>query len=143
MQEAFGRNVYGFLERTFNKEQFDRVMDSVFNIKEGILELDNKGMKYLKTESILYIKAEGNYTLVVTETEKFIERKSMAEWEKILGGEEFFRIHKSYIVNLYQVAYNPSGKYVLKNGEKIPISRYKLNEFKNCYNNFLKRKVGD
>lgn len=141
IEEAFGKNVYGFLEKPLVKEKFNKIMDCVFDEGKSLpVEVNNKEVKYINLKSILYIKAEGNYTSVVTQDKEFIERKTMIEWERILDKAEFFRTHNSFIVNLNHVKYNPSGKYILSNGEKIMISRYKLNAFKECYNNFLKKK---
>jgi two-component system LytT family response regulator len=107
--------------------------------KDLLVKVNNKEEQYVNTMSIMYIKAEGHYTQVVTQDARFTERKTMTEWENELDEEGFFRTHKSFIVNLHHVRYSPAGKYILSNGEKIKVSKYKLNAFKKFYDDYVRR----
>src|SRR5690606_10656975 len=90
------------------------------------------GFELIHSNQILYCKAESNYccikkidghTNMATKTLKYVE--------EILPPNTFKRIHKSYIINLnYVVRYNRANKEVeLTNGEKIPVSFRKEEEF--------------
>jgi hypothetical protein len=81
---------------------------------------------------LLYIKAEGNYCLLVYEKEsnilKHLIRSSLKEVEYLIcKSEQFFRCHKSYIINLNKildVKGNAKGYiFCLKDECKIPSSR--------------------
>jgi len=50
----------------------------------------------------------------------------------------FFRAHKSYAVNLYCVQQIIGRELLLKNGEKVLISRNKVADFKAIYKRFIK-----
>jgi len=94
-----------------------------------------EGFELLHSNQILYCKAESNYTCIkkidgitktVTKTLKFVE--------EILPSSSFKRIHKTYVINLnYIVRYHKANKEVeLTNGEKLPVSFRKEEEFINA-----------
>lgn len=94
-----------------------------------------EGFELIHTNQILYCKAESNYcsvkkidgfTKVATKTLKFVE--------EVLPEKTFKRIHKSYVINLnYVVRYNKANKEIeLTNGEKLPVSFRKEEEFINA-----------
>jgi len=94
-----------------------------------------EGFELLHSNQILYCKAESNYccikkidgiTKTVTKTLKYVE--------EILPATNFKRIHKTYVINLnYVVRYNKADKEVeLTNGEKLPVSFRKEEEFINA-----------
>ena len=60
--------------------------------------------------------------------------KTLKYVEEILPASSFQRIHKTYVINLnYVVRYNKANKEVeLTNGEKIPVSFRKEEEFINA-----------
>lgn len=58
--------------------------------------------------------------------------RTMKEYENLLPESNFFRVHKSHIVNLDYVSQyiNRDGAYVvLENGDNIPLARNKREEF--------------
>jgi two-component system LytT family response regulator len=60
--------------------------------------------------------------------------KTLKEAEDVLPPDDFFRIHHSFLVNLkYVVQYQrgEGGEVVLSNGEHIPVSRSKKQDFLN------------
>ncbi len=93
-----------------------------------------EGFELIHSNQILYCKAESNYcgikridgiTKMATKTLKFVE--------EILPAH-FIRIHKSYVLNLnFVVRYHKANKEVeLTNGEKLPVSFRKEEEFLNA-----------
>lgn len=94
-----------------------------------------EGFELIHANQILYCRAESNYcgikkidghTRMTTRTLKFVE--------EILPQQSFIRIHKSYVINLnFVVRYNKVNKEVeLTNGEKLPVSFRKEEEFINA-----------
>jgi len=78
-------------------------------------------------EQILYIRAESNYSRVVTSNDHSILSTSiLKKFEKHLSEKMFFRVHASYLINLNQLDHiKKNGVYscVLKNGVSIPVSK--------------------
>lgn len=103
----------------------------------------SNGFKFVELKHIVYFKAEGSYTEIVTiENEKLIASRNLKNFEDALDNNKlFFRCHKSYIVNTQFIsAYIKSdGGYLqLQNDQTLPISPDKVNELMQ-YNISLKR----
>jgi len=88
----------------------------------------------LNPEEIVFLKADNIYSRVRTETDEFHCDLSLGSIEKRLSKEMFFRIHRSYLVNIAKVRKVQRDRsectVELKQGEiRLPISRDKLQEF--------------
>ncbi|GAB3997949.1 hypothetical protein GCM10028807_44310 [Spirosoma daeguense] len=87
---------------------------------------------FISVDDILYLQGEGNYTFLYTRDKKrYLVSKTLKEFEKLLDGTMFLRIHKSYIVNLGYVQQRISTKsrqVQLADGREIDISRRRLKE---------------
>ena len=92
---------------------------------------------FLKVEEIDWIEAVGNYMGLHVGKENHLLRGRLAELEKKLPANQFFRIHRSSIVNLdrvkeFQPLFKGEGIVVLRDGTRLNASRacsQKLHEF--------------
>jgi two-component system LytT family response regulator len=104
------------------------------NIIKKITVSEQFGFKVINVADIKYLEADTQYTIIyLTGPEQIVSSKSIGEFERILSNPEFFRIHKSVIINLnYLNEYSSyQGNYaVLHDKTKLLISRRRLNEFK-------------
>ncbi|MDQ3798438.1 MAG: LytTR family transcriptional regulator DNA-binding domain-containing protein [Acidobacteriota bacterium] len=84
---------------------------------------------FLQVTEIDWIESAGNYILLHVGREKYMLRETMKTMEERLDPKVFLRIHRSTLVNTYQVKeIYPlfSGDYnvVLKNGTELALSRH-------------------
>lgn len=93
----------------------------------------NREIHMILVSQIHYIEANGDYVLIYTPEGKFLKDKTMKYWETHLSEEQFVRIHRSYIINLEQVAKielygKETYKVLLKQGSELRASSsgYKL-----------------
>lgn len=94
-----------------------------------------EGFELIHTNQILYCKAESNYCSIKRiEGNTKMAAKTLKYVEEILPASSFKRIHKSYVINLnYVVRYHKANKEIeLTNGEKLPVSFRKEEEFINA-----------
>lgn len=150
MAEAFGRNVYGILEKPFCKRKFEKIYDKViwnyqYSLKMQIPIINHEKMDISKSDienfvnDILFIKSEHVYTELYTKHGKFIKslRKTLKEWELELTGElGFYRIHNSYIIHMKYIKEVKAREIIMKGGQKVSISRGKIKEFRQLYNQY-------
>ncbi|GIZ10116.1 LytTR family DNA-binding domain-containing protein [Flavobacterium sp. UMI-01] len=91
------------------------------------------GLTFVKIDSILYFEADGSYTHVITSNDKFLVCKKIKEFEELLQKDSrFFRVHRSYMVNMQQIEkYNKKegASLTFCNNKTIPIAREKKNDF--------------
>ncbi|MDX2172545.1 MAG: response regulator [Bacteroidota bacterium] len=83
----------------------------------------------LNQEDILWAEADDNYTFIFTNTDKYLQTKSLKEVEEKLLSAVFIRVHRSYIINSKKIT-AISEDFVHINQHKIPIGKqYKQNLF--------------
>jgi two-component system LytT family response regulator len=94
---------------------------------------NGQGYKLISVDDIIHIEADSNYSIFYLSNEETITvSKVLKEYEEILPDHQFVRIHKSSIVNLnYLKEYNSRNgtEVVLKNGQKIAVSRRRASDF--------------
>lgn len=86
-----------------------------------------EGFSMVHVNDISYLQAESNYTWVyLTNKEKHLIAKTLKEIESLLNFPQYFRAHKSYLVNLNHVdkyIRGQGGYLVTAGGEQIPVAR--------------------
>jgi DNA-binding LytR/AlgR family response regulator len=70
---------------------------------ESVFIRSNKKTYQLKFSDIIYIEGLGDYIKVYTEKTHLVTNLSMKKMEELLPASEFYRIHKSHIVNLMKI----------------------------------------
>jgi DNA-binding LytR/AlgR family response regulator len=88
----------------------------------------------LKPEEIVYLKADNIYSRIFTEDREYHCDLSLGAIEKRLDRELFYRIHRSYLVNITRVRKVQRDRsdcsVEIGNAEiRLPISRSKLQDF--------------
>jgi two-component system, LytTR family, response regulator len=79
-------------------------------------------------DQIKYIEAQDDYVMIHHTAGKALKQQSMKYYEENLQGNEFVRVHRSYIVKVTEIKrIEPYGKdnhvAILNSGEKLPVSR--------------------
>lgn len=91
------------------------------------------GYNIIDVPDIAYCKSESNYTRFnFVDGKSLVVSKTLKEFESILLENNFFRIHRSYIINLNCIAkYNKGkgGEVVMKDGALLEVSREKKDDF--------------
>ncbi len=90
--------------------------------KNSILLKEGHEFVKLKFVDILWLKADNVYTEIVTSTKRYLHRISLSDMSEQLPEQQFFRVHRSYIVNLAHLQ-KVSTDCVVIGSEKIPLSR--------------------
>jgi len=84
---------------------------------------------YLEIDKISHLESDSSYTtLVLSDGKKVTSSKPLKDYEIVLNSTIFYRIHKTYIINLNQVdkyVKSEGGYIVMKNNSHIPVSREK------------------
>jgi len=89
-------------------------------------------------DSIYYIESRNHQVTLHLKDGTFICYAKIGELEVELS-DQFFRIHKGYLVNLSYVEAYSKGSVTLVSGDKLLLSKYKYQDFVKAYLRFLKR----
>ena len=93
----------------------------------------------LRVKDIYYIEAQDKRVRVVLKDTAFSDRRGIDEIERALAGEDFFRVHRSYLINFRYVARLDKNEILLVSGEQIPLSRLRKKAFKNAFQTYVSR----
>jgi two-component system LytT family response regulator len=103
------------LSRISSFEQEEKVVKETggrFAINNMVLMNINGELKFIKIKDINFIEAKGNYTTIsMIDGTNFSTYGLIKVWEDKLPIEDFFRIHRSTIVNLNNIEKIEKGTY--------------------------------
>jgi two-component system LytT family response regulator len=84
-------------------------------------------------EDIIYCKADDSYThFYLSGNKRYVVSKHLKEFDDMLTSYHFYRIHKSYLVNLNhieRISKADGFSVVMSNGDDLPVSFRKKDEF--------------
>jgi two-component system, LytTR family, response regulator len=92
-----------------------------------------KGFQVINLEDVIYCEAESSYTIFhLVNKQHIVASKSMVEYEALLDGTSFCRVHKSFLVNLIHIKEyhrGEGGTLILTNNMEVEVSRRKKDIF--------------
>lgn len=88
---------------------------------------DASEVKYVQLDEIIRLQAESNYTHIFLGGNKiFVSAKTLKDYDEMLKGHHFLRVHKSHLVNPAHIdSYDRSGMLQMSDGSKVEVSRRK------------------
>lgn len=87
------------------------------------------------------VKTEGRELRIVTDREVYSLWGKMDAWEEKLDTPFFFRVHKSFLINLHHVLEYSYKEVVMTNGERVPIPTRKQAIFHQVWFEYLRGKA--
>ncbi len=98
----------------------------------------------ISISELMYLQADGNYSIIhLSGLKKVVSAVSIDEFQKMLDGTLFFRIHKSTLINLGYLSAYTTGEnchIALTDGTRLSISRSKLAEFEQAVTHYSKNR---
>lgn len=93
----------------------------------------SKGVKIVEEESIAYLEASGNCTMIYfKDGTRYLDTRTLKVYEEILDDKQFYRVHKSHIINMDMIKEYLSEDghiIVLKNDVQLPVARNRVSAF--------------
>ena len=149
--DAFDVGAFQYLLKPVDEEKFAQVFArAVKQIEAGrvqpqlshALTLQSAGTsRTVPLDSIYYIESSNHKVMLCLKDGEFSCYAKIRDLEAELG-DQFFRVHKGYLVNLAYVEGYSKTELTLTNGEKLLISKYKYPDFVKAYLRFVKRGAG-
>lgn len=147
--DAITSYTYGFADCLLKPISLGRFKTTVSRIKKKLKDYkviekhtdfkievkSNYKNEKIKVNEIKWIEAMGDYIKIVTKRKNYVVLSTMKLFITKLPKDSFFRIHKSYTVNLMNVK-NYNANFVNVNGKLLPISRKQKQEFKKIFSNY-------
>lgn len=114
--------------------QFDALQHNIQpHLKRKLVLKTQESMHVIELEDIIRCESDRNYTqFYLAGGKKILVSRTMKEYETILSGLNFLRIHQSHLINLNFVdRYDKGngGAVIMKDGSEIPLSPNKRDLF--------------
>jgi two-component system LytT family response regulator len=101
--------------------------------KNLVLINHSKGFTLVDFKDIIWLEASDNYTnLFLNGQKKIIASKTLKEFETILPSSDFFRVHRSALININYVkeySNHEGGEVILSDGTRVQVSKARTQEF--------------
>ncbi|SKA79924.1 two component transcriptional regulator, LytTR family [Caloramator quimbayensis] len=144
--DAFEIQAFDYILKPYSETRIVSTLSKIENalnkniISDKITLWKDEKMMVVNVNDICYCEAHEREVHVYTKKDKYIVVSSISEFSKKLPEKNFFRCHRSYIVNINKITeiipwFNNT--YVLKvEGieNHIPVSRNNITRFKNIMN---------
>jgi len=100
------------------------------NKNQKITFRDGNGIEVVDFKDILYMEANGSYSIVLFKKDNVVKELTMSvslsDYEDMLPHDLFYRIHKSYLINcmhIRKVLKEDLSQVILKGEYQLPVSR--------------------
>ncbi len=142
--KAFRFNALDYLVKPIDESELEetikRLLKSVnksINVKNALSNLEaqpvenqklvlpqQNGTLRIPLKQITHIEGERNYSFIhLSNGTRELSSKNLAYFEDILIDKNFYRCHRSYLVNKYHIEALERDCFILKNRMEIPVSR--------------------
>jgi len=131
-EDRFEKAVQKFLDKvspaeTQTSSLLEKMAQTPAQNNRVVVKTGNK-VKIIPIHEIQYLEADDDFVKIITAEGTFLKNKTMTFYEQTLDGNQFVRVHRSYIVHVSQITkIEPYQKEthlaILRNGQQIPISK--------------------
>ena len=138
-------NVADYLLKPFRLDRFMQAVEKAKtkiesntknnNESNHLLIKSDKRLIKVDPSSIQYIESYGNYIKIWINTEIIISAQTLIHFTSLIPQDQFFKIHKSYVVNKNHFDYIEGNTLHMKNGNKLAISK----NYKQSFLDFLEK----
>ncbi len=141
LDNAMDLNAFRYIQKPIDvkrfKSGFKKAIDNITDANTRFFVHDGQSFVSVSTENIVLVQISGRRTQVITTDKVYQSNISIDSWEEQLASPLFFRVHKSYIVNMNYITDYSRSRLVLCSNYDIPIAYRKQSEFRNCFMNFF------
>lgn len=127
MKDVFDVVTFDFIEKPISDEKLLQILEraaTYLNITSQHFSFGYRASRYsLKYDQILYIEKKGRQALIHTFEDVYKTNMTLEEIWKQLNPKSFVHIHSSYIINLYNLDRKDNEIAIMRNGEKLHITK--------------------
>ena len=148
---SFDLQAFHFLVKPVADEKIKEVLDNAQKELERYGDISGKQDKYIEIQSgtahirinlsqLLYAEVYDRKTILHMKKENIEYYGQLSVLENLVG-KDFYRIHRSYLVNLKYVERYDRTSVTLTGGDNIPISRREYDGFLKAYLEYSRRRI--
>lgn len=142
--DAFDVDAFHYLLKPIEDEKFTNVFEKAYRQRMNYVEPKRKNVhlksgtlnKVVSIDELFFVESQNHKVMLHSIQGVFEYYAKISDLETQLE-EDFFRIHKGYLLNLAYIDHYTKTEVVLKNGKILPISKYKYADFVKAYLRFM------
>lgn len=136
--ESYEFEVCDYLLKPFRFDRFLQAVQKARSILEVPSAENHNDDLYVKVDKklikigvseIRYLEAYGNYTKVWSGDSFHLVPQKISDFGHRLGGESFYRIHKSFLIHSKHIDFVEGNSLRMSNGIFVPISKHQKGDF--------------
>ncbi|MEY4288282.1 MAG: hypothetical protein RLZZ30_370 [Bacteroidota bacterium] len=127
-------NALQMLSHKKDENQFNALQNNIQpHLKRKLVLKTQESIFVVEIDDIVHCEADKNYTFFyLNDGKKILVSKTLKDYDTLLAGLQFFRVHQSHLINLNCVERydkHDGGSVILKDGTAIPLSPAKKDQF--------------
>ena len=148
---SFDLQAFHFLVKPVADEKLKEVLDNARKELERYGDISGKQDKYIEIQSgtahirinlsqLLYAEVYDRKTILHMKKENIEYYGQLSALEELVG-KDFYRIHRSYLVNMKYVERYDRTSVTTLGGDNIPIARREYDSFLKAYMEYSRRRI--
>ena len=141
LDEAMDINAFRFIKKPLDVKRLrsgvEKALSLIDDTQVSFYLKENNSVVTISSNDIIYIEIVGRTTEVVLENKKYISTNRLDFWESKLIASFFYRVHKSFIINMKYITNYKRDVVTLAQKYTIPVSYRKQAEFRNAFFNSI------
>lgn len=142
--DAMDLRAFRFFEKPFNQERLHSGLEKAMEyIDESYVDFfiySNNEQKKILVDDVIYVERSNRQVTLVTVNGNYTTREPFDYWYDTLQNSFFYRVHKSFIVNLHYVTSYKYSELIIQNGIRIPIASKRQADFHKFWFSYLRRR---
>jgi len=118
------------------RESLKYIMDKQSSHHQLIVRMEGEEL-CLNVTDIRYLEAQNQYVMIHTNTNKYLIRGNMNDFEENLKPDGFFRIHRSYLISLSKIVRLQRNDVLLEGNISLPVSRNNMKLLKEALYSYV------
>lgn len=135
--ESFKVDTFRYLVKPLKEREFEETLAAIrqelCKAEECLSFQFQNEMYHIRYSDIIYIEGMRDKVWICSKNETYRWSGTLKALNKSLKGKGFFQVHRSYIINMNKIQKYNSQTVQLEGEKEIPISKYRLDEFKEEY----------
>lgn len=142
--DAMDLRAFRFFEKPLNINRLysglEKAMEYIDESYVDFYIYTNNEHKKILVDNVIYVERGNRQVTLVTTTGNFTTRESFDDWCNILQNTFFYKVHKSFIVNLHYITSYKYSEIYIQNNIRIPIASRRQSDFHKFWFAYLRRR---
>lgn len=144
---AFSVHAFDYLIKPVNRERIYYMLNEVINYSKEDFKIPHieinttEGYKNILIEDICYFEYHDRRVKIITKRGTYFLKQSLSQVDSMMSPYGFAIPHKSFLVNLLQVASINGYTIFMMDGSRVPLSQKKSVGFRKQLNSFIEKQI--